>query len=246
MTSSALKHDDGLPQNAEREPERHFQMLALVAHELRTPLNSIAGWMSILADESLDEVAKKHGFDAVRRNIDWQKRLIEDLLDAASIKAGKMRVSTAPLVLNRLVADSVETVKPQAVAAKVDLIAAFPEEDLQVLGDDGRLRQVLCNLLHNALKFTPPAGTIEINLAEMRGCAEMTITDTGCGIAPEFLPLVFECWRQNDKVERHHNRGLGLGLNIARSIVESHGGTICANSLGAEQGATFIVRLPLL
>jgi signal transduction histidine kinase len=225
--------------SAEREVQSREEFLALVAHELRTPLNAIVGWAQIVA-QGVNAETLDRALGVIIRSAEAQERIISDLYDAASISKGKFTVSLKLLNLLKTIAEAVETVLPSATAKKICIKQRFGEGDLMVYGDEGRLQQVICNLLNNAVQFTPEMGTISILCGLDRHAAQITISDTGCGIKTEILPKVFDYAFQASS-----GNGLGFGLSIARHIVERHGGTISVESFGANQGTTFTVRLPI-
>jgi PAS domain S-box-containing protein len=222
------------------------EFLATLSHELRTPLTSVLGWSKLLRSEKFDPAMIERGLEAIERNAVAQTRLINDLLDVSSIITGKLRLDTHPVVMAAVVEAAVESSRPAAAARGVRLDVQLDGEAGPVAGDADRLQQVVWNILSNAIKFTPRGGSVHVRLAQRDGYAEVTITDTGRGIAPEFLPYVFERFRQADgRITREHG-GLGLGLSIARHLVELHGGNISAASPGEGRGATFSFGLPLL
>ena len=237
-------------ERARREAEEASRLkdefLATLSHELRTPLTSILGWAKLLRSGDLEPEFAARAVDAIERNAVAQTRLINDLLDVSRIITGKLRLEARPVELARVVEAGVESVRPAADARGVSLDVHLDGGAGPVSGDPDRLQQVVWNLLSNAIKFTPQGGSVRVRLARADGHAEVEVTDTGRGIAPEFLPHVFDRFRQADgRITREHG-GLGLGLSIARHVVEMHGGTITAESAGEGRGATFRFRLPLL
>ncbi|MBD1873210.1 PAS domain S-box protein [Nodosilinea sp. FACHB-131] len=235
------------------------EFLAVLSHELRSPLNPILGWSQLLQKRSPDATTLMRGLQTIERNAKLQTQLIADLLDMSRILQGKLSLEVAPVQLQATVEAAMETVRLAAEAKAIEMRAQFDPAVAPVMGDAGRLQQVVWNLLANAVKFTPEGGRIEIQLRAIASVnqraglpaaghlaqAELTVTDTGKGIAPEVLPYVFERFRQADGKTTRQFGGLGLGLAIARQLVELHGGTISAGSPGDNQGATFTVRLPL-
>jgi PAS domain S-box-containing protein len=222
------------------------EFLATLSHELRTPLTSVLGWARLLRTEQFDPEVTARALEAIERNAAAQANLINDLLDVSRIITGKLRLNVAPVELPAVVEAAVESLRPAAEARGVRLHVRLGDTPARVSADADRLRQVVWNLLSNAIKFTPRGGSVEVALAERAGHAEVVIADTGQGIAPEFLPHVFERFRQADgRITREHG-GLGLGLAIARHLVELHGGTVRAASDGEGRGSTFTVRLPLM
>jgi len=235
--------------DAERASMLKDEFLATLSHELRTPLNAIIGWVHILRRSSKDP-GLDTAIDTIDRNARAQAKLIEDLLDVARITAGKVGLTFARLSLPELVADAADGLRPVAAAKGVTLTVAHAGIDdgrdgVWTSGDAPRLQQVVTNLIGNAIKFTPPGGRVDVHLTRGEGVAELTVTDTGEGIGPEFLPAVFERFRQADGSLSRRHGGLGLGLSIARQIVEMHGGSITAHSDGPGLGARFTVTLPL-
>ncbi|MDZ8050188.1 MAG: PAS domain S-box protein [Aulosira sp. ZfuVER01] len=222
------------------------EFLAVLSHELRTPLNPILGWTTLLRQGNLDVSKTALALETIERNAKLQVQLIEDLLDVSRILQGKLSLNSAPVDLKTTIAAAIETVRLAAEAKGIEIQANFTFNVSHVLGDAGRLQQVIWNLLSNAVKFTPTGGQIEIKLETIETDAQIQVIDTGRGINPEFLPYVFDYFRQADSSITRTFGGLGLGLAIVRHIVELHGGTVKAESLGDKQGATFTVRLPLL
>ncbi|MET0622667.1 MAG: ATP-binding protein, partial [Pyrinomonadaceae bacterium] len=237
-------------ERARREAEEASRLkdefLATLSHELRTPLTSILGWAKMLRAGGLEPEFAARGLEAVERNAVAQTRLIGDLLDVSRIITGKLVIEPRPVELSRIVEAGVESVRPAADARGVRLEVSLGSSACTVSGDPDRLQQVVWNLLSNAVKFTPQGGRVGVRLASAGGHAEVEISDTGRGIPAEFLPHVFDRFRQADgRITREHG-GLGLGLAIARNLVELHGGTITAASPGEGLGSTFRFSLPLL
>jgi signal transduction histidine kinase/ActR/RegA family two-component response regulator len=230
----------------EAEEASHLKdvFLATVSHELRTPLTAILGWASLLRSDQLDESMRESSLGIIERSARSLSALVQDLLDTSRIISGKMVIDTVPTNFNEAVMSAVDQLMPAAESKGVKLIAET--RDLFVLGDAQRLQQVASNLLSNAIKFTPAGGRVEVGLRAHDGYAELRVSDSGIGIKPEFLPYVFERFRQADGSNTREHGGLGLGLAIARQLVELQGGTIQVESEGDGTGATFIVRLPLI
>ncbi len=221
------------------------EFLATMSHELRTPLNAIFGWITLLRTGRLDEATQARALETIERNARAQKRLVEDLLDVSRIVTGKLGLELADVAPRRVVQGAIATMQPAAEANEVRIVAALGEVTGVIRGDPARLQQVVCNLLSNAIKFTAPGGRIDVELAMSGNQAQISVADTGQGIKPEFLPHVFERFRQEDgSIVRRHG-GLGLGLAIVRHLVELHSGTVEAQSDGEGCGARFMVRLPL-
>ncbi|OKH57873.1 hypothetical protein NIES2130_17580 [Scytonema sp. HK-05] len=222
------------------------EFLAVLSHELRTPLNPILGWSKLLRARKYDEATTARALETIERNAKLQIELIEDLLDVSRILQGKLRLKIGAVDLASTIAAAIQTVQLAAQAKSIQLVTVFEEKMRQVSGDSGRLQQVVWNLLSNAIKFTPEGGQVEIRLESVGSVAQLQVRDTGKGIAVEFLPYVFDYFRQADGSTTRKFGGLGLGLAIVRHIVELHGGTVKAESLGEGQGATFTVTLPLM
>jgi PAS domain S-box-containing protein len=222
------------------------EFLATVSHELRTPLNAIMGWAEMLRAGRLDGEMTAQAYETIARNAKSQARIIDDILDVSRIITGKLRLDAEPVELAAIVGTVIEAVRPAALAKKITLDVALDEAASAVSGDAGRLQQVAWNLLSNAIKFTQENGRVTVRLDRDGAEARLTVCDDGCGIKPEFLPHVFDRFRQADSSYTRRHGGLGLGLAIVRHLVEMHGGTVMAESAGEDQGATFIVRLPLL
>ncbi|MBE9103816.1 response regulator [Nostoc cf. edaphicum LEGE 07299] len=231
---------------AERANRIKDEFLAVLSHELRSPLNPILGWAKLLQTREFDAAALKKAIATIERNAQLQAQLIEDLLDVSRILQGKLNLKMLPVNLVLVIEAGLETVRLAAEAKNIQIQTMLNAAFGQVLGDSGRLQQVIWNLLSNAVKFTPEGGKIDIQLECVDAEAQITVSDTGKGISPEFLPYVFEYFRQADGTTTRKFGGLGLGLAIVRHLTELHGGTIRAESLGEGQGAIFRVRLPLI
>ena len=251
------------------------EFLATVSHELRTPLNAILGWSHILLESKIDEATRARALETIERNARAQAQLIDDILDVSRIITGRLRLDVRPVDIGSIVSAAVDSVRPAAEARDIDLWLDLEPRITCVSGDPNRLQQVLWNLLSNAIKFTPPGGRVEIRLessdarspaafadagvegqqiegvsrsgsSQLAGPhARITVSDTGQGINPEFLPYVFDRFRQADSSTTRRHGGLGLGLAIVRHLVEMHGGVISVYSAGAKQGSAFSVDLPL-
>ncbi|MEH2446493.1 MAG: response regulator [Nostoc sp.] len=221
------------------------EFLAVLSHELRSPLNPILGWAKLLQSRKFDETALKKALETIERNAKLQAELIEDLLDVSRILQGKLNLKMIPVNLPSTIQAAMETVR-LAAEAKTIQIETMLDPKGKVLGDSARLQQVFWNLLSNAVKFTPIGGKVNVQLECIDAQAQITVSDTGKGIHSDFLLYVFDYFRQGDSTTTRKFGGLGLGLAIARHLVEMHGGTISAESLGEEQGAIFTIKLPLL
>lgn len=239
---------DELRQDAERLREAgnlKDAFLATVAHELRTPLSAMLGWAHVLREEKVDEATSVRALDAILRNARAQMRLIADLLDVSRIVAGTMQVEMQAVEPVAVIRAALETVRPAAEAKAITLTSNVDAEAGPVTGDPARLQQVLWNLLTNAVKFTPQGGTVAVRVQAANGQVEFTVEDTGPGIPPAFLPHVFERFRQAAGELNRGKGGLGLGMAIARKVVELHEGTITAANRDPGPGAVFTVRLPI-
>jgi PAS domain S-box-containing protein len=229
---------------AESANQLKDQFLATLSHELRTPLNAILGYARMLQTDAIAPEKRQRAIDVIERNAVAQNQLVEDLLDMSRITTGKIRLDPAPVPVAAVLQEAIEGVKPAAEAKRIVLNVDFDPFAGTVTADATRLQQVFWNLLTNAVKFTNPGGCVVVSLRRDRGDVEVAVSDTGVGISPDFLPFVFEAFRQADaRLARGHG-GLGLGLAISKQLVELHGGTIRATSGGSGKGATFIVRLP--
>jgi signal transduction histidine kinase/ActR/RegA family two-component response regulator len=237
------EHEARLEAEAANRTKDDF--LAMLSHELRSPLTSILGWSTIMKKHRDDDEQTSEGIEAIELAATRQAHLVEELLDVSRIVTGKVRLNMVSQVsLTRVVGAALEEARPLAEAKQLIIVKRLASEPLTIAGDAGRLQQVLGNLLSNAVKFTPAGGQIEVELTSADESAEIRVTDTGIGIAPEFLPHVFERFRQADSSSTRAYGGLGLGLSIAQHFVELHGGGIHAESKGEGYGATFVVRLP--
>jgi signal transduction histidine kinase/ActR/RegA family two-component response regulator len=229
----------------QRANQAKDDFLATLSHELRTPMTSIMGWAQMLADGILDPETSRTGIEAIGKSAKVQAQLIDDLLDVSRITAGKMRIEHKPVELAPVIAAAIDTVRPAAEAKGVSVTSGVAA-DVLVNGDAHRLQQVVWNLLTNAVKFTPEGGAVSVAARAEGREALLEVRDTGQGIDPEFMPHLFERFKQADSSSTRSHMGLGLGLAIVRHLVELHGGTIAAESRGAGKGSTFRVRLPRL
>jgi signal transduction histidine kinase/ActR/RegA family two-component response regulator len=230
---------------AERASQLKDEFLATLSHELRTPLNAILGWSQLILNGNMKTQDIRRGLETIERNARAQNKLIEDLLEMSSIISGKVRLDMQQLDVASLVDAAVESVKPTAQAKGVALQKIIAPRINPITGDSNRLQQIFWNLLSNSIKFTPKGGRIEILVEQLDSFLEIRIHDSGLGIPPEFMPYVFDRFRQGDASLTRQYGGLGLGLAIVKQLVELHGGTVRAESAGAGQGSSFIVYLPL-
>jgi PAS domain S-box-containing protein len=244
-----LKRESDARSEAERANRLKDDFLAMLSHELRSPLNAIVGWTQVLQRRSSDESFRKEeladALSVIERNARLQTQLISDLLDVSRITSGKLRIEIAPLDPAGPLEAAIDGVRPAAEARRIRLETEIDRLAGPVLGDPSRLQQVFWNLLNNAVKFTPQGGTVWARLAREGSLVTVSVRDTGCGIEPEFVPFVFERFRQEQTTAQRSYGGLGLGLTIVRHLVEMHGGTVAAASEGRGLGATFTVSLPL-
>ena len=231
---------------AEEATRAKDEFMAVVSHELRTPLTAILGWARMLRTGRLDERMAARALDVIERNAESQNQLIGDLLDFSRIISGKIRLDVGRVELASVIEAAIDVVSPAADAKGIRLQAILDPKAGPVSGDAERLQQVMWNLLSNAVKFTPKGGRVQVRLARVNSSVEVAVSDTGCGISAEFLPYVFERFRQADQTTTRRQAGLGLGMAITKHLVELHGGTIRAVSPGEGQGATFTLRLPVM
>jgi PAS domain S-box-containing protein len=230
---------------AEESNRMKDEFLATVSHELRTPLTSILGWARMLRSGTLDEATSLRAVETVERNAQIQAQIIEDILDVSRVITGKLNINAESVELVTVIESAINAVRPAAEAKGIQIETVFDADGTRVSGDASRLQQVVWNLLSNAVKFTPNGGRVQVRLRQVEAEVEIIVSDTGEGIREEFLPYVFDRFRQADSSTTRQHGGLGLGLAIVRHLVELHGGTVRARSSGEGQGATFIVRLPL-
>ena len=234
-----------LIEEQQRASRMKDEFLATISHELRTPLNAILGWATILSRGTVDKAALDRALAAIERNAKSQAQLIEDLLDVSRIISGKLRLEIKPVMITNVINAAADAVRPAADAKQVQLlITADPGVD-ELRADEARLQQIIWNLLSNSIKFTPAGGVAHLHVSRTGTGVEICVSDTGEGISPEFLPFIFERFRQADASITRQHGGLGLGLAITRHLVEMHGGTIKAESEGEGRGATFRVHLPV-
>lgn len=222
------------------------EFLSILSHELRTPLNAILGWSTMLRQRTLSEDKVMRALETIERNAKSQAQLIEDILDISRIITGKLRLQVRPVNLVPVIESAIESLHLAAEAKSIRLQSVLDSEAGPLLGDAARLQQVVWNLVSNALKFTPKDGRVEIRLQRVNSHVEITVSDTGPGISSDFLPFVFDRFRQHDSTTTRSYGGLGLGLAIVRQLVELHGGTVTVVSPGIGQGTTFTVKLPVM
>lgn len=222
------------------------EFLATLSHELRTPLNAILGWSQVLQNPNLGNNEKAKAIKIIERNARSQTQLIDDILDVSRIITGKLRLNIQAVDLPNVISSAIEAIRPAAEAKDIRLQVLLDTQSAPLSGDPDRLQQVVWNLLSNAVKFTPKGGRVQLRLERVNSHIEIIVSDTGKGIEAEFLPHVFDRFRQSDGSMTRRHGGLGLGLAIVRQIVELHGGNVSAESGGKDQGATFAVHLPLL
>jgi PAS domain S-box-containing protein len=232
-------------QHAEESGRLKEEFLATISHELRTPLSAILGWTRMLRLGQLSGDDQAKALDTIERNARAQAQLIDDLLDVSRIITGKLRMDVRPSDPNTFIEAAVEAVRPAAEAKGVHVQKVLDTGAVLIPGDPVRLQQIVWNLLSNAIKFTPRGGRVQIRSERVNSHLEIVVSDTGQGISPDFLPHVFDRFRQADQKTSRHHGGMGLGLSIVRHLVELHGGTVCATSDGVGRGATFTVQLPI-
>ena len=220
--------------------------LAMLSHELRTPLNAIVGWTHLLKKGLLSEKDRQRGVDVIYRNAAAQRAIIDELLDVSRIVTGKVKLDTKPVAVAGVIDSAIDVVRPAADAKQIEIVRLIDTNAGLVVGDAVRLQQCIWNLLSNAVKFTPPNGRVEVHLRTTGKDLEVVVSDTGEGIEPEFMPYIFERFRQADTSSKRVHGGLGLGLSIVRSLVEMHGGTIKASSRGKGQGSKFVLTFPVM
>ncbi len=230
---------------AERANRAKDEFLATLSHELRTPLNAMLGWVRLLRSGTLDEATARRGLEVVDRNVNHQAKLITDLLDISRIISGKLTLDMAVVDLAAIVASVVDAMRPSAEEKAVAVRSILTPGAVPINGDAERLRQVVANLLSNAVKFTPRGGHVTVRLERIGNRARLAVRDTGKGISRDFLPHIFERFRQADASSTRSEAGLGLGLTIVRHLVELHDGSVTAASAGEGKGATFTVDLPV-
>jgi len=240
-----LKKEQTARREAEIANRLRDEFLATVSHELRAPLNAILGWGRLLEKEILDQQTIRKAIETILRNAEAQNHLIEDLLDVSRIISGKLRLEISTIKPIKVIEAAMETVRPAAEAKGITLEVKSLSPVSHISGDPNRLQQIIWNLLSNAIKFTPNGGKVTVELERTNGDIEIRVSDTGIGIKEDFLPFVFDRFRQADASSIRKFGGLGLGLAIVRHIAEMHGGTVSASSAGENKGSTFIIKLPV-
>ncbi|HEY2402848.1 MAG TPA: ATP-binding protein [Steroidobacteraceae bacterium] len=230
---------------AERLGHMKDEFLATLSHELRTPLNAIQGWATLLRQREVTPEDRTRGLEAIDRNVRAQAQIVSDLLDMSRIISGKIHLEVQLISLHEVINNAIESVRASADAKKIRIRTLLDSSVGFVRGDPNRLQQILWNLLSNALKFTPVGGRVQVILERVNSHVELVVEDTGVGIAPEFLPFVFERFRQADAALTRRHGGLGIGLSIVKTLVELHGGSVRVKSAGENQGASFAIALPV-
>jgi signal transduction histidine kinase/ActR/RegA family two-component response regulator len=246
LSAELLQREQVARAEAEVANRAKDQFLATISHELRTPLNAILGWAGMLRAGKLDDANTAQAVEIIERNAIAQTQLINDILDVSRIVPGKLRLDVRPVELSSILQAAIDVIRPAANAKEITLQVTLDPRAGPVSGDPDRLQQIVWNLLSNAVKFTPRGGRVDVRLEGLSSQIEIAVTDTGIGINADFLPHVFDSFRQADSSYTRAHGGLGLGLAIARQLVELHGGTVEALSPGEGEGATFKVRLPLI
>lgn len=242
-----LAREQALRNEAESANRLKDEFMAIVSHELRTPLNAIVGWANMLHTGILDEGTAARAVDTIRRSAKAQAKLIEDILDLSRINSGKLRAQLRPIKLSSVIATAIDTMRPSANDKSIQIESVCDSNVGAVPGDSERLQQVMLNLLSNSIKFTPVGGRINVCVERVGDNAQIKVEDTGKGIEPEFLPYIFDRFRQADNANTRSQGGLGLGLSIVHHLVTLvHKGSIEAYSEGLGKGATFIIKLPLI
>ncbi|MEK6321671.1 MAG: response regulator [Acidobacteriota bacterium] len=245
LSAKLLMREEEARADAEAANRLKDEFLATVSHELRTPLNSILGWAQLMRSGKLDEEASTRALGTIERNTKALAQIIDDLLDVSRIISGKLRLDVSPIKLEPVVAAALDTIRPASDAKNIELQVSLDPSVGTISGDPNRLQQVVWNLLTNAIKFTPRGGHVEVRLEPVKSSARITVTDSGEGISDDFLPYIFDRFRQADSTFTRLHGGLGLGLAIVRHLVEMHGGTVSADSPGRGKGATFAVCFPI-
>jgi PAS domain S-box-containing protein len=242
---AALQAERAARSDAERLSRLKDEFLATLSHELRTPLNAILGWSCLLRQLPVDSPQHVKAIETIERNARAQAEMMGDLLDMSRIISGKVQLDVQPVNLTEAISAALEAIRPSAEAKKLRLRTMLDGKAGRVRGDPNRLQQIFWNLLSNAVKFTPSGGHVDVVMERVNSHVEVSVEDSGIGINPEFLPFVFDRFRQADSSTTRHHGGLGIGLSIAKHLVELHGGSVRVKSPGEHLGATFVVRLPV-
>jgi len=240
-----LRQEKEAREEAEMASRMKDEFLATISHELRTPLTAILGWASMLNRGSLSDFQTRRALQVIEQSARSQASLVDDILDTARIITGRLKLDARPIAIERVLRAAIDVIRPSADAKRIALDVAVDNQQTIIFGDANRMQQVIWNLLSNAVKFTSEGGCVDVRLTRTDGQVELTITDTGMGIDPQFMPYLFDRFRQADSTSTRKYGGLGLGLAIVRHVVEMHGGTVAASSLGKGHGATFTVRFPV-
>ena len=244
-SNDLLKAERAARTEAERLSRLKDDFLSTLSHELRTPLNAILGWSQILSARDVPAHDVREGLETIERNARVQAQLIDDLLDVSRIISGRVRLDVQRVDVASVIGSAVASSQPEADAKQLRMHAILDPHAGPISGDPVRLQQVVWNLLSNAIKFTPAGGRVQVVLERVNSHVEIAVNDTGQGIKPEFLPHVFDRFRQEDSASTRRAGGLGIGLSLVKHLVELHGGSVRAQSAGENQGATFVVALPL-
>ncbi len=239
-----LEHERTLRSAAEEANRAKDEFLSVISHELRSPLNAILGWNRILTIKRREDPEVASITPRIEQSAKAQLKMVNDLLDLGRVGTGKLKVEARPIHLSRVLSMAVDLARPAAVAKGIDLVTELVPGAGNLRADPDRMQQVVANLLSNAMKFTSSGGRVTVGLRDVEGFSELTVSDTGQGIAPDLLPYIFDRFRQGDSSSTRHSGGLGLGLTLVREIVGLHGGSVSASSPGPGCGATFLVRLP--
>lgn len=239
----SLQREHDARKDAEHANRLKDEFLATVSHELRTPLNVIVGWASMLGRRTLDEDSAKRAVGAIERSAKTQARIVDDLLDASALAGGRVHITQQKLSLAAIVEEALETMRVAGAAKRIQFDVVV-DRSVDVIGDADRLRQISWNLISNAIKFNVEGGRVEVRVSGNSGAARISVRDSGGGIPRDFLPYIFQPFRQSDASMTREHGGLGLGLAIVRQLVELHGGTVAVESAGTGHGALFTVDIP--
>ncbi|HVE59837.1 MAG TPA: HAMP domain-containing sensor histidine kinase [Pyrinomonadaceae bacterium] len=245
LLRQTLASEQAARRDAETAGRVKDEFLATVSHELRTPLSAILGWSMMLKNRSMEEAETKRALEVIERNAKAQGEIIGDLLDISQIVTGKFTIEQKRVEVAAIIRTTAEALRPQAETKSIDLTVLLDEAEFFVVGDDERLRQIVSNLASNAVKFTPDGGAVSIRATRNAANLEITVSDSGIGIEKEFLPFIFDKFRQADASTTRLHGGLGLGLSIVSHLAELHGGNVSAASEGEGKGAVFTLSLPL-